>query len=101
MPIHQGNYSTNVLSNDRTIKLKVKDGMKPETATGVVDNRLFKGENALHAVRQETGLWKLRIEHGSLPPVLADSQWTKFQGVVDAVETYFGKRNIEIAEISQ
>lgn len=94
-------YETNVKSTDRIIKLKVKEGMKPETSTGTVDHRLFKGENSLHAVRQETGLWRLRIEHGSLPPSLADSQWTKFNDLLTAVREYFDKRNIEISEIKE
>jgi hypothetical protein len=90
---------TNLKSTDRIIKLKVKDGMKPESSGGAIDNRLFKNENNLHAIQQETGLWVLKIEHGSLPPMLENQQWTNFTGVVRAVSEYYDKRNIEIANI--
>ena len=92
-------YETNIKSNDRIIKLKVKEGMKPADSSGTIDHRLWKGENAIHVIRQETGLWTLRIEHGSLPPSLASTQYTSFSLAKRAISEYFNKRNLEIYEI--
>jgi hypothetical protein len=89
----------NTKARDRIIRLRVKEGMKPETSQGHIDARLFKNENQLHAIQQETGLWTLKIDHGSLPPALESKQWTNFNNLRIAVAQYYDKRNIEISEI--
>jgi hypothetical protein len=99
MTTNEQKYLPNTFSKDRTLKLKAMEGKKPETTSGTIDHRLFKNENNIHAIRQETGLWTLRIEHGTLPPSLAHVQYTNFNLLKLAVEQYYNKRNIEIVEV--
>jgi hypothetical protein len=99
MAVFTQHYQTNQRSTDRIIRLKVKEGMKPESSLGAIDNRLFKNENNLHAIRQGTGLWTLQIEHGLLPPALEHKQWTNFGSLRRTVAEYYDKRNIEISEV--
>ena len=91
---------TNLTKNhtpDRIVVLKplgdVKDSM------GKVDNRLFSGENNLHAKMDlEYGHWYLQYESGSLPQPL-QQRWTSFSRMRNFVTDYFKRRNVEIAEI--
>lgn len=86
-------------TSDRVLILKVKDGKKPVSSIGLVDPRLFSGDNKLHAYRDNTSmLWKLRYEKGGLPEPLKEN-FTKFQYLIDHVKKYFDKRNVEITEV--
>ena len=58
-------------SSDRVLVLEVVDGEKPLSSTGLVDPRLFTGENKLHAIKNpQTCLWHLTYEMGVLPATL-------------------------------
>lgn len=84
---------------DRIIKLKIIDGTKPLTATGLTDSRLFSGENNLHAIMDEEDcLWHLKYDSGVLPQHLKQ-KFTSFKFLYKHVETYFKGRNIEISEV--
>lgn len=88
--------------DDRVITLQKKKGEHTKTNTGMVDNRLFTGENKLHAVFEgPTCLWYLKYEQGALPEPLKDKRFTSFRKAVDAAEHYFGKRGIEITKIEE
>ncbi len=95
----QDRSSEKMRKDDRIIVLKVIDGKKPINSTGLVDNRLFTGENYLHAIRQSyNGLWVLKYEQGSVPGALKQS-FTKFSDLLAFCTGYFNKRNIEIVEV--
>lgn len=89
---------TKMHSDDRVIELTPVDGKKPLSGTGITDARLFTGENKLHAVRDETGLWSLKYEQGSIPEVLKQ-RFTNFNALKDFAERYYKRRNILVKEI--
>lgn len=86
-------------TSTRTIKLKVIDGKKPLNTTGLVDSRLFSGENHLIAkMNPETCHWALFYENGVLPQPLRQT-WTSFRIMRTFLDGYFQRRNIEIKEV--
>lgn len=84
---------------DRIINVEVEDNKKPMTTTGLVDSRLFTGENKLHGIRGPDGLWIVKYERGIVPEVLKQ-KFTSFSQLTKFVEGYFKKRNIVIKEIT-
>lgn len=88
-----------MLSNDRILILRVIEGKKPLSSGGVVDSRLFTGENKLHGVFDErTGMWNMKYETGGLPGAL-QQKFITFEDLVSCAKTYFKTRNVEIAGI--
>lgn len=86
-------------SPDRILVLKVIDGKAPVASTGLVDKRLFTGENNLHAVMDtQTTLWTVKYDNGGLPEPLKQ-QFTSFGSLLKYVSAYFRKRNVEIVEV--
>jgi hypothetical protein len=86
-------------SPDRILVLKTIDDKKPLSSKGLVDARLFTGENKLHAIMdQQTSLWKLKYDQGNVPVPL-QCHFTSFAKLKLYAEDYFRKRNIEIIEV--
>ena len=86
--------------NDRVLQLKIKDGTKPKSSTGLMDTAIFKGDNKLHAIYDETKqLWYLKYERGIVPPAL-QQHFTSFTALMKIIVPYFEKRNIEVTEIT-
>lgn len=86
-------------SDDRILILKVMDGKKPISSTGMVDSRLFSGENRLHGVYDErTGMWNMKYETGGLPGGLQEKFMT-FGALVEHAKKYFKTRNVEVSGI--
>ena len=86
-------------STDRILVLQPMEGKKATTTTGLVDTRLFKGGNRLHAVRDKTtSLWYMKYDEGILPDPLKQ-KFTSFKSLADYARAYFEKRNIQIVEI--
>lgn len=84
---------------DRIIKLEPQEGVSTKNAQGLVDNRLWKGGNNLHAIQTpDTNLWYCKYEAGSLPEPLRQ-KFTSFKKLYEFVERYFAKRNIKITEV--
>jgi hypothetical protein len=85
---------------DRILVLKIKDGEKGAlNSIGVLDKRLFTGENNLHAIMdKETCLWSLKYDAGGIPYAMKQ-QFTSFSTLYKFVEAYLKKRNIEIEEV--
>lgn len=85
----------------RTLILRPMEGEKAKTTTGMVDSRLFKGENELYAVMdRQSNLWSFRYKIGGIPEQLKGS-WTRFQKAEEVAREYFKQRNIEIVEIKR
>lgn len=83
---------------DRIIKLKPIDG-SAKTTKGMVDNRLFSGDNTLHAVMSENDcLWSLRYDSGVLPLHLRQ-RFTSFKHLYNYTKAYFEGRGVEIVEV--
>lgn len=86
-------------SDHRVIGLKPMDGKKARDAAGMVDSRLFNGENKLHAnYIDRTGMWKLHYDVGSLPGGL-QMAFTTFSDLLTHVKNYFRKRNVEVTDV--
>lgn len=86
-------------SDDRILVLEVIDGKKPLSSIGMVDPRLFKGGNKLHAIRDPNdNLWYVRYEAGGLQEPLKQ-KWTRFSLLLAFCRDYFEKRNLTIKEV--
>lgn len=85
-------------SEDRVIILELIDATAPLSSTGIVDKRLYKGGNRLHATRDENFLWSLRYDQGAVPPPL-QQRWTHFPRLMEDVELYFKNRNLNVKRI--
>lgn len=86
-------------ADDRVIHLQKIPGVDPSASSGLVDNRLFKGGNRLHAMRApNSDLWILKYENGALPEPLKQ-KFTSFNAVLKFVTTYFQKRGLEVIRI--
>lgn len=86
-------------TNDRVLVLKTMDGKSPKDSRGIVDSRLFTGENKIHGVYDErTGLWNLRYETGALPGAM-QQKFQTFTELEDFARKYFKTRNVEIIEV--
>ena len=83
---------------ERIFVLEPVDG-KPKNVIGIVDPRLFNGENNLVAVKDiETCMWTLRYQKGILPNELKQT-FTSFSALTKYVTHYYKTRNIRIKEI--
>lgn len=86
-------------TDDRVFKLSLIDNKAPLTSTGLVDRRLFTGENRLHACKDpQYGLWFMKYENGVVPEALKQ-QFTTFTMLHKVATDYFNKRNIRIDEV--
>lgn len=99
MPLSMVGVKTNNRSSDRVLVLKTIDGMKTLDSIGLVDKRLFNGDNKLHAVMDlQTCHWYLKYDMGGLPQHLKQ-RFTTFSKLLEYTRDYFKKRNIEIVEV--
>ena len=90
--------STKDRKTDRVLVLKAREGVTT-SSTGLVDPRLFKGENKLHAIQDEDkSLWIFKYECGGLPPPLKQS-FTNFNLAYKHAEKYFNSRGVDIVEV--
>lgn len=86
-------------SDDRTFVFKRIEGVGTKSSTGIVDERIFSGENKLHACKEpQTGLWFMKYDMGGLPPALKQ-KWTGFGAMLKYAREYFRKRGIDIVEV--
>lgn len=88
--------NTNVRSNDRVIALAPREGAK--NVLGLVDPRLFTGENKLHAVMEDNGLWALHYDKGIAAEPLRQ-KFTSFPKAMKTIKEYYNKRNIDVKEV--
>lgn len=85
-------------SFDRILVLKAING-RPTDEKGMVDKRLFTGENKLHAIMDTRNCtWTLKYEMGGIPPTLKGT-FTNFPSILKHAREYYLKRNIEITEV--
>lgn len=95
------NKNTKMRGNDRAFVLEQIDDKAPISSTGMVDKRLFTGDNKIRAIRDEGSfnLWYFKYDIGSLPGALAGIRFTKFDQAQKYLEQYFNTRNIKIKEV--
>jgi hypothetical protein len=83
-------------STDRILVLEKID---PKGDTGLIDPKVFKGENNLHAVMdQGTCLWSFKHDRGMVPAPLRN-KYTSFKAAREQAEEYFRQKNIRIVEV--
>jgi len=86
-------------NDDRVLVMEVKEGENVKATTGLVDNRLWKGGNKLHAVREpQTSFWYLKYEKGGLPETLKQ-KFTSFTALRRHAERYFEQRGLELVKV--
>ncbi len=84
---------------DRVIVLKPMEGKDVLSSKGVIDNRIFSGENKLHAILDpKNTLWSFRLDHGGLPEPLK-GRFTNFEKALAHAIEYFKKRNIAFVRV--
>lgn len=87
-------------STDRMVVLEVIDSKLPLSSAGLIDRRLFTGDNNLHAIKDpQTCFWYLKYDFGGLPPPLKDQKFTSFTALKKHASRYFETRNVRIKEI--
>lgn len=80
-------------------RVLVLEQLNPGKDTGMLDPRVFKGENALHLVMDaQTTMWRFRMEHGLVPAQLKN-KYTDFKSAMRHAESYFNMKNIRIKEV--
>lgn len=90
---------TKMKATDRILKLKVMEGEKAKNSTGMVDSRLFSGDNRLHVVKEpDTNFWYFKQDSGNTPPALKQ-KFTSFQYAKEHAVNYFKTRNVEVTEV--
>lgn len=88
-----------IRSNDKIIVLTPVEGEAGRTSAGMIDKRIFTGENKLHAKYDaQTNLWAAHYEFGSIPEPLKQ-KFTKFSLLLDCVKEYYKKRNVDVKEV--
>lgn len=86
-------------SDDRVFIFKPIEGKRPLSATGLVDPKVFTGENKLIAHKEEdTSLWIIKYADGMVPPVFKQ-RFTGFNAAMKFAKEYFTKRGFEIVEV--
>lgn len=95
------NKQTKMLTSDRVFVLEQIDDKAPLSSLGVIDKRLFTGENKLHCTRDEGSynLWYFKYDSGVVPERLKGLRFTKFDQAKSHAEKYFSERNIRIKEV--
>lgn len=93
------NYASKMKSTDRVFVLEKIEGTATKDSKGMVDNRLFTGENKLHAKMDPTNCqWYMQYESGVVPEPLM-GRFTSFDKLKTHVENYYHKRNIKIKQV--
>lgn len=84
---------------DIHVYVKAKEGKKILGTTGLVDNRLFVGDNFFHLVMElSTCFWYAKMDKGVTPEPLR-AKFTNYQKALNHLTAYLDKRNLEIKEI--
>lgn len=90
--------ATKMHSNDRILSL-TPINEKATDVKGMIDKRLFTGENTLHAMQGPGDtLWSLRYDKGIVPNELKQ-KFTSFQAMYKFASQYYAKRHVAIKEI--
>lgn len=96
--MHENTTELKMHSPERELVIRPMAGKKPDATTGLVDTRIFKGENSIKAIMGEDGLWTMKYQHGILPEPLKCA-FTSLSRLLTHTRTYLGKRNLEIVEV--
>lgn len=91
---------SNIRSSDRVLNVEQIDGKAPRSSTGMVDPRLFTGEQKLHLkMDPQTCLWYFQYSNNGQLPEPLKGRFTGFKPGLKFAEEYFKKRNIKITQV--
>lgn len=91
---------SNVRSKDRILMLEKMEGKTPLSSSGLLDNRLFTGEqNLVLKMDPETCLWSFQYTNNGLLPEGLKGKFTGFKAGLKHAEGYFKRRNVNIVEV--
>jgi hypothetical protein len=91
---------SNLRTPDRTIILEKMDGKSTLSSTGMVDNRLFTGEQTLKMKQDpQTCLWTFQYTNTGLLPGGLEGKFTSFSAGMRHATEYFARRNIKISAV--
>lgn len=91
---------SNLRSTDRILSLAVIDGKQAKSSTGLVDNRLFTGEQQIRLhMDPQTTLWSFQYTNNGALPEGLKGKFTGFKAGLKHAEDYFRRRNIEVTAI--
>ena len=86
--------------DEREFVLELIPGQQTKTETGMVDNRIFRGENKVFGVHDpQSNLWTIKYHLGK-PPATLNQRFTSFERLHAFVEPYYRKRGLRIAKIN-
>ena len=89
----------NLRKNDRILVLEKMEGVDTKSSTGLVDTRLFNGNNKLHcSFDEQTQLWGFSFEKGGLAEEMKQ-RFTSFPKAHDFAKNYFAKRGIKVTSV--
>lgn len=84
---------------NRTLVIRPKEGRSPKSSTGLIDQRIFTGENNLHVIQDKSSnLWSFKYDSGGLPEPLKE-RFSTFNNALVVAKSYFDKRDIQIVEV--
>lgn len=84
----------------KTDRILVLERIDPKNKNnGMVDPRVFSGENNLHVIMDlVTGLWTFKYERGIVPGALRE-RFTSFLQAYNFADNYLKTKNIKIVEV--
>jgi len=96
---YEDRRKANTRADERILVLQLIDGKAPISTMGLIDKRLFNGEDNLHAVMNPIDcLWSFKYSTGMLPGPLKQ-KFTSFAALKKFADGYFNKRNLLITEV--
>lgn len=91
-------YEEKMHSPTRELKIALKEGKTAKNSSGLIDTRLFNGENKLFCIMDEYGNWFFKYQNGLLPEPLK-CKFTRVSKAVEYAKQYFAKRDLEVTEV--
>lgn len=84
--------------DDRVFVLRPIEGKKALASNGLVDTRLFTGDNHIHVKQDENSLWYIQLDMGLVPPGI-NQLYTSGARAISTMKGYYARRNIELIEL--
>lgn len=83
----------------RELKVALKEGKTAKSSSGLVDTRLFTGENKLLCIMDEYGNWFFKYSNTGLLPEPLKCKFTRVSKAIEYAKQYFAKRDLEVTEV--
>ena len=94
---HENTVAEKNHAPERELVIKPMEG-KMVKGSNLIDSRVWKGDNTLKTIQDETSLWGFKFEKGLLPEPLKQ-RFTSASKAIAFAKEYFAKRNLEVIEV--